>query len=171
MPLDTLQAIATRHSVRRYAPAPLPAADLQAILEAGRQAPSAGNRQPWHMVVVQEEEQRRALAAACMGQSWLAGASAIIAGVGKPDVSEKWYRVDVAIALENMILAATALGYGTCWIGAFNQDQVRAVLGLPNTMEVVALTPLGRPAEQPEPRPRMPMGEFASLERYGVPAG
>jgi nitroreductase len=71
--------------------------------------------------------------------------------------------------MENMILAATALGYGTCWVGAFDQGQVKEVLGLPDDMTVVALTPVGVPAAAPEARPRMPMAEFASLDRYGRP--
>jgi len=89
------------------------------------------------------------------------------AGVGKPEVSEKWHRVDVAIAMQNMILAATALGYGSCWIGAFDPERVKEILGLPEAIEVVALTPLGVPADHPDPRPRQPMAEFASVDHYG----
>jgi len=169
--MDVLEAIRQRRSCRSYQDQPVPEEHLLAILEAGRLAPSAGNRQPWHFVVARDPAPRQALAQACNGQTWLASAGAIIAGVGKPAVSDKWHRVDVAIALENMVLAATALGYGTCWIGAFDQEQVRAVLGLPAELEVLALTPVGVPAEPSEPRPRMPLGEFASYERYGRPAG
>ncbi len=165
--MDTMTAIMQRRSVRKYQPMPVRERDLEAILEAGRQAPSAANRQPWHFVVVLDEEQRRRVAEACAGQMWMAEAGAIIAGVGKPTASEKWYPVDVAIAMQNMILAATALGYGTCWIGAFDQARVKEVLGVPEEMEVVALTPLGVPADRPEPRPRQPLEEFASRDRYG----
>lgn len=167
MAMDTITAIMQRRSVRKYQAMPVRERDLETILEAGRQAPSAANRQPWHFVVVLDEEQRRRLAQACAGQTWMAEAGAIIAGVGKPKASEKWYPVDVAIAMQNMILAATALGYGTCWIGAFDQAQVKEVLGVPEEMEVVALTPLGVPADRPEPRPRQPLEEFASRDRYG----
>ena len=90
-----------------------------------------------------------------------------MSGVGKPEVNEKWHRVDVAIAMENMVLAATSLGYGTCWIGAFDQEHVKSLLGIPEDMEVVALTPIGLPDDAPEPRPRQPLSEFASLDRYG----
>ena len=121
--MDTITAIMQRRSVRRYAAKGIPDDHLKAILEAGRQAPSAANRQPWHFVVVRDEERKRKLAAACSGQDWLADADVIVAGLGKPEVNEKWYPVDVAIAMENMILAATALGYGTCWIGAFEEAQ------------------------------------------------
>ena len=165
--MDTVTAITNRRSIRKFLSRALPDGDLRTILEAGRQAPSAANRQPWHFVVVREDAQRRRLAEACSGQMWLADAGAIIAGVGKPDVNEKWYPVDVAIAMQNMIVAATALGYGTCWIGAFEEAKVKEVLGIPEEMRVVALTPVGAPDDKPDRRPRMGMEEFVSLDRYG----
>jgi nitroreductase len=167
--MDTIETIMGRRSVRKFERKPIGDEDLHAIIEAGRQAPSAANRQPWHFVVVRNEELRRQLAEACSGQSWLADADAIVAGVGQPGVNEKWYSVDVAIAMQNMILAATALGYGTCWIGAFDRERVESLLGIPEDMRVVALTPIGVPADRPEPRPRRPLAEFASLDRYGRP--
>jgi nitroreductase len=164
---DTIAAIMERRSIRKYEPKPIPEDDLHTIIEAGRHAPSAANRQPWHFIVVTDPEQRRKVAEACSGQSWMAEAAVIIAGVGKPAVNETWYPVDVAIAMQNMILAATALGYGTCWIGAFDQDRVKSLLEVPEDLHVVALTPLGVPADKPEARPRQPLSEFASLDRYG----
>ncbi len=167
MPMDTIDAIMKRRSIRKYEPKPLPDEHLQAVLEAGRQAPSAANRQPWHFIVVADRDEKQRLAEACSGQTWMADASVIIAGIGKPAANEKWHRVDVGIAMQNMILAATALGYGTCWIGAFDQEEVKAALGVPDELTVVALTPVGVPADQPEARPRQPLSEFASLGRYG----
>ena len=166
MARDTISAIMQRRSNRKYQREVVPEGDLQTILEAGRQAPSAANRQPWHFVVVKDEKQKRTLSEACSEQTWMADAGVIIAGVGKPGVSEKWYAVDVAIAMQNMILAATALGYGTCWIGAFDQERVKSVLGVPDEMCVIALTSVGVPADQPEARERMPTEEFASVDRY-----
>jgi len=165
--MDTIETIMNRRSVRKFQSKPVSDEDLKTIIEAGRQAPSAANRQPWHFVVVKNEDQREKLAEACSGQTWLAGAAVIIAGVGKPAVNEKWYPVDVAIAMQNMILAATSLGYGTCWIGAFDQERVKSVLGIPEDLTVVALTPIGVPDDQPEARPRQPLSDFASLDRYG----
>ena len=165
--MDTIETITNRRSVRKFQSKPVSDEDLKTIIEAGRQAPSAANRQPWHFVVVKNEDQREKLAEACSGQTWLAGAAVIIAGVGKPAVNEKWYPVDVAIAMQNMILAATSLGYGTCWIGAFDQERVKSVLGIPEDLTVVALTPIGVPDDQPEARPRQPLSDFASLDRYG----
>jgi nitroreductase len=165
--MDAIRAIMDRRSVRKYKSGAVTEKDLETILESGRQAPSAGNRQPWHFVVIRDEEQKQKVAEACSGQMWMAEAGVILAGVGKPQVNEKWYAVDVGIAMENMILAATALGYGTCWIGAFDQEQVKKLLGVPGEESVVALTPIGVPGDQPNARPRQPMGEFVSLDRYG----
>ena len=167
MALDTIAAIMRRRSVRKYEPKPMPDEDLHTIIEAGRNAPSAANRQPWHFIVIKDPDQRRKVAEACSDQHWMADAAVIIAGVGKPSVNEKWYAVDVAIAMQNMILSATALGYGTCWIGAFDQERVANLLEVPEDMRVVALTPVGVPADQPEARPRQPLSEFASLDRHG----
>jgi nitroreductase len=167
--MDTIAAIMQRRSIRKYQPRPISDEDLRAILEAGRQAPSGGNSQPWHFVIVRGEDQKRRLAEACSGQVWMANAGAIIVGLGKPSENEEGYSVDVAIAMENMIIAATALGYGTCWIGDFSEAQIEEVLGVPDDLPVVALTPVGMAAEKPDPRPRMAMAEFASAERYGVP--
>jgi nitroreductase len=165
--MDAIETIMNRRSIRKFQRKPVSDDDLHTIIEAGRQAPSAANRQPWHFVVVRGEDLRREVAEACSGQSWLADADTIVVGVGKPGVNEKWYAVDVAIAMQNMILSATALGYGTCWIGAFDQERVKSLLGIPEDMRVVALTPIGVPADTPEPRPRRSLSEFASLDRYG----
>ena len=167
MPMDVVTAITERRSVRKYEAKPIPDKDLRTILESGRLAPSAANRQPWHFVVIRDSDQKRELSEVCSGQTWMADAAVIIAGVGKPSVSEKWYPVDVAIAMQNMILAAAALGYGTCWIGAFDEDRVKSLLAIPDDLHVVALTPVGVPADQPEPRPRQEMSEFVSLDKYG----
>ena len=111
--MDAMQAILERRSVRKYRKEPIPAEDLRQILEAGHQSPSAANRQPWHFVIVSDPEQKQRVAQACNGQMWLADAACILVGVGLPAVSEKWYRVDVAMAMENMVIAARSLGYGT----------------------------------------------------------
>ncbi len=166
--METLQAIFERRSVRQYRPDPIPPAHLRQILEAARQAPSAGNRQPLHFVVVGSQEQKQRLAQACNGQMWLAQAAYIVVGVGLPQINAKWHRVDVTIALENLVLAARSLGYGTCWIGAFDPEQVKAVCGLPAEAEVIACTPLGVPAGAwPAARARKPWNDLFSAERYG----
>ena len=165
--MNTLQTIFERRSVRKYSPDAIPNEDLRQILEAGRQAPSAANRQPWHFVVVSQQEQKLRVAQACNGQMWIADAANILVAVGLPQVSSKWYRVDVAIAMENMVLAARSLGHGTCWIGAFNPEEVKAACQLPSDAEVVACSPLGVPNASPVARGRKDWDEVFSADQYG----
>ena len=167
MTLDTLQTIFARRSIRKYKLDPIPEEDLKQILEAGRQAPSAANRQPCHFVVVGDPEQKHRVAEACNGQMWMADAAYILVAVGLPQVSNKWYRVDVAMAVENMVLAARSLGYGTCWIGAFDPEKVKEVCQLPSEAEVVVCSPLGVPDVSPEAKPRKPWDEVFSSDQYG----
>lgn len=169
MAKDTITTIMERRSIRRYQSKPIPEEDIHTILEAGRQAPSAANRQPWHFVVVRDPEIRRRTAEACSGQMWMADAALIIAAVGQLQVSEKWYRVDVAIAVQNMVLTAHSLGYGTCWIGAFDEAKVKQILGVPPELSVVCLTPVGVPDTSPGPKPRKPISDIFSLDRFGEP--
>jgi nitroreductase len=165
--MDTLQTILARRSIRSYKHEPVPAEDLKQILEATRQAPSAANRQPWHMIVVGDAEQKRRVAEACNGQMWLADAAYIIVALGLPQVMPKWYKVDVAIALENLVLAACSLGYGTCWIGAFDPEKVKAVCQAPAEAEVVACVPLGVPNAAPAARDRKSWEQIFSADHYG----
>ena len=165
--MDTLTTILERRSIRKYRTAPIPDEDLRQILEACRQAPSAGNRQPWHFVVVGDPDHKARVAQACRGQLWMADAAYIVVAVGLPAVSERWYRVDVAIAMENLVLAARSLGYGTCWIGALASEELHALCDLPEGSEVVACTPLGVPDVSPEPRGRKAWDEVFSRDRYG----
>lgn len=167
--MDTLQAIATRRSIRRYTGDPIPRADLDKIILAAQQAPSARNRQPWHFVLVQEPTRRAQVAQACRDQSWLADAAYILVGVALPEISEKWCVVDTTIAMQNVVLAATSLGYGTCWIGAFVEEQVKELVGIPDEQRVVALLPIGVPADMPDARDRKPISELFSAEKYGNP--
>ncbi len=167
--MDTIRTILARRSIRRYRSDPIPNDDLKQILEAGRQAPSAANRQPWHFVVVRDPDQKRRVAEACNGQMWMADADCILVGVGQPAVSSKWYRVDVAIAMENMVLAAWSLGYGTCWIGAFDPAKVKEACSIPEDMDVVACTPLGVPDVSPPARGRKEWEEVFSADTFGRP--
>ena len=166
--MDTISTILNRRSVRQYRDEPIPADDLTTLLECARQAPSAGNRQSCHLVAVTDPVLRRQVAEACHNQTWIADASAIIVGLGDPSISPNWYVVDTAIALENLVLGATSLGYGTCWIGAFEEQRVKDILQIPAELRIVAIIPVGRPAQQPEARPRREMAEFVSLQRYAL---
>jgi nitroreductase len=164
--MDVLEAIKTRRSIRKYKRRPIPDKKLQTILEAARLAPSADNRQPWRFVIVQDSHRKKALAQAANNQTFLNNAAAIITAVSDPEASAQWHEKDTMIALEHMVLAATALGYGTCWIGAFDEDEVKHLLKIPARMKVVALLPIGVPDEKPDPKPRKPSSELFFKEEW-----
>ena len=147
---ETLKTMWTRRSVRQYEPEAIPEEDLNLILDAARRAPTGANRQKWRMIVVRDPTLRSRTAEACNGQSWMAQAPVILCMVVLPGEG----KVNGAIVLDHAILAATSLGYGTCWIGAYDPDEVREVLGIPEDHDIVCLTPVGVPAQSPDPRPR-----------------
>jgi nitroreductase len=167
--MDVFEAISTRRSIRKYKKEPIPNAKLEMIFEAARLAPSAANRQPWRFIVVQDADRKKALARAANNQTFLDDAAAIVATVGDPEVSARWHERDPMIALEHMALAAAALGYGTCWIGAFDEDAVKRLLKIPAQMRVVALLPIGVPNETPAPRPRKELSEIFFNEEWQMP--
>jgi nitroreductase len=162
---ETLQTMWNRRSVRKYKPDPIPEEDLKLILEAARRAPTGANRQNWRLIVVTDAEQRSKTSEACNGQMWMAGAAAILCMVILPGEG----KVNGAIVLDHAILAAASLGYGTCWIGAFDPAKVKQVLGIPGDHDLVCLTPLGVPAEQPGPRPRKAPAQLFMRDRFGSP--
>jgi len=169
--MDLYEAIKSRYSVRSYVNKPVEQEKLDRILDAARQAPSGSNRQPWKLVVVRDAETRKKLVPACSNQEFVGQAPVVIAGVGlMPDrimsCGVPGDPVDVAIALEHVALAATAEGLGTCWIGSFHQDQIRALLGIPANAKVIEVMTLGYPADHPRPKTRKPMKELACYDRW-----
>ena len=176
--MDVHQAIRTRRSVRKYDPRPIPDNVMGRLHDALRLAPSACNFQPWRFVLVRDAAQRRAIAQAACGQTWMADAPLIVVGCGRPAAAYKKMGgagnsadVDVAIALDHLTLAAAAEGLGTCWIGAFEQARVKDLLGIPADATVVAMTPVGYPAEPDaihpiDPARRKGPDEVFSTDRY-----
>jgi nitroreductase len=164
--MDVLEAIRSRRSIRKFRPEPIPDEKLKVILEAGRLAPSAGNRQPWFFVVVKDLERKKALAKAAGYQMFIADAGVIVVALGDPEASPRWFKQDPMIAVENMVLAATGLGYGTCWIGAFSEEEVKRLLSIPEELKVIVLLPIGFPEESPVPKSRKPLKEIVFLEKY-----
>ena len=173
---DFLKLAETRRSVRSYRPDPVDTEVLRGVLRAASLAPSACNRQPWKFVVVTEEPRRRALGVA-YNREWFWTAPAIVAVCVEP--SAGWVRpfdgksyafVDGAIAMDHLTLAAAAAGLGTCWIGAFEPEAAASALGLPDGWEIVAMTPVGYPAPETNPRTRSrrPLGESLVRERWNV---
>ena len=134
--MDFLELARTRYAVRSYLPRAVEQDKLDRVLEAVRLAPSGSNRQPWKFIVVRDPELRRLLVEACAQQRFIAEAPVVVAGIGlMPErimsCEIPGDSVDVSIALTHLALAAAAEGLGTCWIGAFHQDSVRQVLGVP----------------------------------------
>jgi len=171
--VDLYQVIKTRRSIRTYKTDPVPDDILIRILEAGRLAPSAKNIQPWKFIVIKDEKIRQELVPACRNQTFIGQAPIVICVVALEKIAwgnmgGYWssYPVDLAIALEHIILAATAEGLGTCWIGAYQEEEVKRILQVPQDVKVIALTPLGYPAQQIEPRPRKPLSEIVSFDKF-----
>jgi nitroreductase len=170
--MDFLELVEARYSVRSYQDKPVPEDMLSRVLEAVRLAPSGANRQPWRFVVVRDAETRNRLAVACNGQQFIAQAPVVIAGCGlMPDRIMRCGipgdPIDLAIAMEHLALAATAEGLGTCWIGAFDQDKVRAVLGVPESARVVEVMTLGYPADTPNAKNRKALEEIVCYDTWG----
>jgi nitroreductase len=161
--MDTLDAIRKRRSVRRYTDGAIPKADLEAIVDAGRLAATGSNRQPWDFIVVTE----RATIDQFKGAGpWIAEASAVIVVVMDP--VSRWWVEDGAAAIENMLLASTALGYGSCWVEGDalpREAQFKALLGVPGEKRVMALIPVGIAAETPSPG-KKPLEQVLHWEKY-----
>ncbi len=169
--MDFQELINKRYSVRAYKSEPVEDEKLEQVLDAARLAPTASNRQPFQFIVIhtagREAELRRIYRA-----DWFCKAPLVICACSVP--SQAWSRmdkknygeVDVTIAMDHLILAATALGLGTCWIAAFDPEAAREVLGLPEGVEPVVFTPLGHPADQPGAKRRKPLSELVRYEGW-----
>ena len=162
---ETLETMWKRRSIRKYKSDPIPEKDLNLILEAARRAPTGANRQNWRMIVVTDPDQRQKTAAACNNQMWMADAPVILCMVTPPGEGT----VNGAIVLDHAILAATSLGYGTCWIGAYSREKIKEVLEIPEDHGTICLTPVGLSADQPRERPRKLPAELFMKERFGSP--
>ncbi len=163
--MDVITAIKNRRSIRKYKNKELSADLLAEILEAARLAPSGANKQSWHLVVVTDKDRRKALVPICKEQKFVGECSAFIAGVDES--AQKWVRVDLAIAMEHIALAAVEKGLGTCWIGAFDQEKMNSFLGIAKGFNVTVGMALGYPDESPEARPRKELKELVHWNKFG----
>jgi nitroreductase len=190
--VDVMEAITTRRSIRRFKSTPVSDETLSKVLEAARLAPSWANTQCWRFIVVRDTKLKMGLADTLIGYSVegspearpngaaesLKQAPVVIAVCaqlgrsgyfrGKASTNKgDWYMFDTALAMENLVLAAHALGLGTVFVGLFDADKATRLLGVPQGFALVALTPLGYPDEKPEPRPRRNIGESVFYDRFG----
>lgn len=181
--METQEAIKSRRSIRHYQATAVDDKTLELVLEAARQAPSWDNTQCWQFIVVRDAGNRNKLAdmlprtnpaaraireapvviVACaeLGKAGYLG--------GKP-ASDKgdWYMFDVALAMQNLVLAAQSLGLGTVYIGWFDEEKTASFLNIPEGYSIVAMTPLGYPDQHPEPRPKKKLAEIVSYEKFGL---
>jgi nitroreductase len=170
--MDVMEAIKKRCSVRSYQNRGIEKEKLDKILEAARLAPSASNRQEWRFVVVEDKDTRQLLAKAAKNQLFVGEAPVVIAACAKTDghlmtCGQACYPIDMAIAIDHMVLEATEEGLGTCWIGAFYEDQVKEILGIPKDIRVVELLTLGYPAKpSPGSKDRLSIEEIVMHEKW-----
>jgi len=153
--MTIFETIEQRKSIRKFDNRSVEPEKIEKIMRAAQLAPSWRNGQCWKFIVVTEPQTKNAVIQATnvFNQSWLGKEYAIIIACGDPFRSgirgdQRYYLVDVAIAMQNLVLAATALGLGTCWIGAFNEKKMKTVLNVPERFRIVAISPLGYPAKR-----------------------
>jgi len=170
---NLMNIIESRKSIRSYKPQPVEEEKLQYVLQAFRKAPSAKNIQPWKLVVVRDQKKKNDLAIACNNQLFIAEAPIVIVACAKEEEAYgtmggymNSFAIDTAIALEHLMLAATEQGLGTCWIGSFKEKLVKDLLGIPDNIRVVALTPLGYAAREAGVRGRKPLSEIVCFDKY-----
>lgn len=165
--MSLIDSILSRRSIRRYEPRDISEDVLKQILEAGRQSPSAVNRQPIRFVIVNDHEIAKEFSSDLFNR-FIKDAPAVI--VGCADVNSlltgKWAVVDTTIAMQNMVIAAWTLGVGSCWIGAFNEKKVKEFLKIPDKWKVVNLLTLGYPAEQPKPKKKKAFDELFNFNGF-----
>jgi nitroreductase len=161
--MDALEAIQKRRSIRKYTGEPIPRKDLETIVDAGRLAASGSNRQPWDFIVITDHKMINKLTVA---SQWMEKAGAIIAVVLDP--SSRWWMEDGSAAVENMLIASTALGYGSCWLEGYTlprEEEFKALLGIPKERRLLTLVPIGVPVEWPT-KEKKPLNEVLHWERY-----
>jgi len=169
----TLTLLRERRSVRQYKPDPVPEEMLEQILEAGRWAPSASNRQPWSFIIVRDEAIRHQVAAhaAYYFVRWAHVAEAplliVLCGYRKSGIYRQFLHEDIGLAGGQMMLQAHALGLGTCWIGGMDRKAISAILKIPDDWETVGLLTVGMPAATPSAGRRRPLSETTHFEVFG----
>ena len=168
--MEIFEAIKRRRSIRKYEQKVVEKGKLSKVLEAARLAPSAMNRQPYAFVVTSDNETIEKISSAC-NQEWDAPTIIVVCAFPEEawvrDDGEEYWKADAAIAMNNMSLQACAEGLGTCWIAAFKEEKIKDILGIGPEARVVAMTPLGYPAEKKGPvTNRKTIDELVHYERW-----
>ncbi len=173
--MDVFDCIRTRRSVRKYKDKPVPWDNIVEIMQAGKYAPFAGNITNVKFIVVKSEDKRRAIAEASAQQYWMQDAPIHIVMVGEPEKAERYYGTrgirlytiqGIAAAVENMLLTAHSLGLGSCWVGAFDEDEIRRLCNLPEHVDVHAILTIGYADEVPETPPKYRIEHIMFFEKW-----
>ena len=162
--MDAIEAIHKRRSVREYTGESIPQADLEKIVDAGRMAATGYNRQPWDFIIITDPSMIDKLKVAAQ---WMEKAAAIIAVALDP--TTKYWLEDGSAAVENMLIASTALGYGSCWLEGYTlprEEEFKELLGVPDNRRLLTLVPIGVPVEWPT-QTKKPLAEVLHWERFG----
>ena len=163
--MNALEAIRKRRSVRKYTGEPIPKKDLEKIVDAGRLAATGSNQQPWDFIVVTDRAMIERLKVAA---EWMDKAAAIIAVV--MDSSSRWWVEDGSAAVENMLIASTALEYGSCWLEGYtlpHEEEFKQLLDVPKGKRLLTLIPIGVPVAEPTgEKKKKSLQEVLHWERY-----
>ena len=173
--MNVLEAIKERRSIRAFKSQNVSAEIIEKLINAARWAPSAGNIQPWEFIIVRKPKIKRRLAEAALGETFIEEASVVIVVCANENRSSQGYGIrgktlyciqDTAAAIQNIHLAAYSLGLGTCWIGAFGEEEAREILNIPHGIRPVAIIPVGYTAESPSPPSRRPINQIVHYETF-----
>jgi nitroreductase len=167
--MDVFHAVRTVLAIRSYEDRPVPPEVIRNILEAARLTASSANRQPWHFILVESREALRQLGALCTSGPYIAEAAfAVVVAVNAESRSGP---LDAARAIQSMVLTAWEAGVGSNWVGVAGADDVRALLAVPDTVNLVAVVPFGYPAQQvgSGKKDRKPLSEIVHRGRFGEP--
>jgi len=165
--MSLVDFILNRRSVRRYEKKDISTDALEKIIEAGRQAPSAANRQPRRFVIITDYEIKKELSKGLFNR-FIKNSPIVIVGCANPKdlLTGKWASIDTAISLQNMVVAAWALGIGSCWIGDFKEENVKQLLNIPDDWKVVALVTFGYPTEKPKQQKKKSTKELFRYNKF-----
>ncbi len=168
--MTVFEAICKRYSCRAYQDKPIEQDKLDSVFEAARLAPSAKNLQDWRFVVVTEKQTKQKVADCTNRPEVFSKAGVIIAACSVSDEVMRCRQavapIDVSIALEHIALQATTLGLGTCWIGSFDTEKVRAILDIPADINIIELMTVGYPAEKPREANREPIEKIVCFDKW-----
>lgn len=165
--MDCIERVLDRRSVRKFTDEPVAEDVMNSILEAGRLAPSATNKQPWHFVVAREKRAKEACTFRGFNK-FVTDASFVVVGLYKKSevIIEKLSIMDVTIALQNMVIAGWVQGVGSCWMGAFDEPKLRDALDLPGDTRIVGAIAFGNPAETPRQPTKKPLDEIVHFDKW-----